>query len=111
MRRVKKSFLLFVLSFLQAIPGDGQKSGHAEDIISSRSTNACGVTAIIQPGGDSIVTNPTIVLFSSASINATSYKFIIGGNQFSPNSPINYGIPTGITEVKLVAYNGSCTDT
>jgi len=74
-------------------------------------TNPCGVKAIIEPGGDSVVTSPTVVFFSSASINATSYKFIIDRNQFSPNTPINYGLPTGITEVKLVAYNVSCTDT
>ena len=73
--------------------------------------NPCGVKAIIAPGGDSIVTSPTVVFFSSASINATSYKFIIDRTPFSPNTPVNYGIPTGITEVKLVAYNGNCTDT
>src|SRR5688572_19000830 len=111
MRCFKKSFFLFVLFCLQVILGDGQTSGPVHDIISTRTTNSCGVKAIINPGGDSIVTSYTAVLFSSASINATSYKFIIDRVQFSPNSPINFGIPIGITEVKLVAYNGSCTDT
>lgn len=74
-------------------------------------TNACGVKAIINPGGDSVLSAPTAVYFTSASINATSYKFIIDHNEFLPDMPINFGIPSGLTEVKLIAYNGNCTDT
>jgi gliding motility-associated-like protein len=81
--------------------------------ISSRAqnTNPCGVIAGIDPAGDSIVTSPTVVFFHDASINATSYKFLFDQYEMPPNTPINWSIQPGLTTIRLVAYNGNCTDT
>ncbi len=73
--------------------------------------NSCGVIAKMTPAGDSIVTGNTGVLFENASINATDYKFIMDGFPYLMNTPLSIGIDVGLTEIKLVAYNGSCTDT
>jgi gliding motility-associated-like protein len=78
----------------------------------AQNSNPCGVKAVISPGGDSILTSPTSINFQSASINATDYRFIIDYWQLSLNRPTgNWGIAPGLTTIKLVAYNGACTDT
>lgn len=74
-------------------------------------TNPCGVTAVITPGNDSVVTVSTTINLSSASINATSYKFFADNIPLQPNTPFVWTPMTGLTEIKLVAYNGNCTDT
>lgn len=74
-------------------------------------TNECGVVAKMTPEGDSITTSLTNIAFNNASINATDYQFIVPGYFFNKNTPINITIAPGLTEIKLVAYNGSCTDT
>lgn len=76
-----------------------------------RVNNYCGVTAVISPGNDSTITTNTVVLFTSASQNATSYQFFIDRIAQLPNAPLSYTLPVGLTEIKLVAYNGTCTDT
>lgn len=64
------------------------------------------------PEGDSVIHNgPVNVLFQNASINATDYKFIIDNMAQPINNPVNWFIGVGLTTVKLVAYNGTCTDT
>src|SRR6185369_13671195 len=78
---------------------------------SQRIRNSCGVTAVINPGNDSIVNTNTIVNFTSVSVNATSYQFIIANIAYPLNTSVNYSIPNGLTTIKLVAYNGNCTDT
>ena len=79
----------------------------------SQGTNPCGVKAIIDPGNsDSILTLPnTGVLFSSARINATSYKWIFGIYDFYPQQPMYWYFQPGLTKLRLVAFNGSCSDT
>ncbi|MBL0134918.1 MAG: hypothetical protein IPP79_13500 [Chitinophagaceae bacterium] len=96
-----KTFLIVLLLGLSAaIP------------VIAQQTNNCGVIAKMIPEGDSVFhTSPSLVLFQSASINATDYKFIIDGNSFPINNPVNWGIGVGLTTVKLIAYNGSCSDT
>jgi gliding motility-associated-like protein len=72
--------------------------------------NPCGVKAIISPGNDSIINIYTAVNFQSASLNATSYKFIIGYSTYT-DMPAFGGFSQGLSEVKLIAYNGNCSDT
>lgn len=79
--------------------------------LSLKSQNVCNVKAVLTPSGDSIVKGYTVVNFESASINADSYRVIIDLYEFGLNTPVNWQIEPGLTTVKLVAYNGSCTDT
>lgn len=73
--------------------------------------NSCNLVAKMLPEGDSVVSTQTVVLFQNASVNASSYKFIIDGSAYPVNQPVNISIGVGLTAVKLVAYNGNCTDT
>ncbi|MEI9809282.1 MAG: gliding motility-associated C-terminal domain-containing protein [Bacteroidota bacterium] len=77
----------------------------------ARPFNACGVTAILSLGNDSVITTYTNVNFTSQSTNATSYRLIIDHFAYPLNTEANVGFNVGLTEVKLVAYNGDCTDT
>lgn len=79
-------------------------------VITCHAQNSCGVKAVISPGNDSIISSYTAVNFQSASINATSYKFIIGYSTYT-DMPAFGGFSQGLSEVKLVAYNGNCSDT
>ncbi|MCX6317528.1 MAG: gliding motility-associated C-terminal domain-containing protein [Bacteroidetes bacterium] len=101
MRRLSPTIFLFLFSLL-SLYSTGQQS--------SRS-NPCGVTAVINPGGDSVLSVPTVILFTSASINASSYQFIIDSSPFPVNTLVNYSINSGITQIKLVASGGGCSDT
>jgi gliding motility-associated-like protein len=78
--------------------------------LNSHAQNPCGVKAIITPGNDSIISTYTAVNFQSASLNATSYKFIIGYSTYT-DMPAFGGFSQGLSEVKLIAYNGNCSDT
>lgn len=81
-------------------------------LLSSAQPNPCGVKAIMSPNvTDSVMAAPGPVYFQNASINATSYKFIMEPYSWILNTPVNWGIQPGLTIVKLVAYNGDCTDT
>ncbi len=73
--------------------------------------NSCGVQALLTPGNDSIINSSAAITFQSISINATDYQFIINDYTFPLNSPATSQFLVGVTEVKLVAYNGACTDT
>nr|MBP6432494.1 hypothetical protein [Ferruginibacter sp.] len=75
-------------------------------------SNNCIVEAKIIPGNDSIIANNSpAVTFMSASTNANSFKFIIDNIVYPINSIATVSFGVGITEVKLVAQNGNCTDT
>ncbi len=80
-----------------------------------RPANLCGVTASFYPGNDSVLTLSQMTSsfsFENTSTNATSYQFWIDRNPWTPNTPIaSYGFNEGLTQIKLVASNGSCTDT
>ena len=80
-----------------------------------RPTNFCGVTASFYPGNDSVLTLAqmyTSFNFVNTSTNATSYQFWVDRSPLSPNTPVtNYGFNPGLSQIKLVAYNGDCTDT
>ena len=73
--------------------------------------NGCGLIARMTPAGDSILNSPINVIFQNNSINATDYRFIVDMYVFGMNTPLNWSFSVGLTTVKLVAYNGSCTDT
>ncbi|THU40985.1 gliding motility-associated C-terminal domain-containing protein [Niastella caeni] len=96
-RKIIACILYFFLVFTVAIYG--------------QNTNPCGVKAVLVPGNDSVITVPTGVSFSSASINATDYRLIFEPYQYPMNTPVTTGFAPGLTTVKLVAYNGTCTDT
>src|SRR5262245_17957018 len=114
MPTARKIFCILSLQFLASILclSSVQLQAQSAGVTSNtRVTNACGVTALISPGNDSVVTTNIGVFFNSASINATSFRFIIDNIVFPDNMPVNISIPVGLTEIKLVAINGSCTDT
>ncbi|MEO5591420.1 MAG: gliding motility-associated C-terminal domain-containing protein [Chitinophagaceae bacterium] len=80
--------------------------------LQSQIGNPCGLKAILSPAvGDSVVFNYGTVTFQSASINATDYKIIINDNEYALNTPVNRVITIGLNTVKLIAYNGNCSDT
>lgn len=79
-----------------------------------RPANLCGVTASFYPGNDSVLTLSQVNSFNfvNTSTNATSYQFWVNRFPEPANTPItNYGFNVGLTQIKLVAYNGTCTDT
>lgn len=73
--------------------------------------NNCGLIARMTPAGDSILNTPVNVVFQNNSVNATDYRFIVDLYVFAMNTPLNWSFSVGLTTVKLVAYNGNCTDT
>lgn len=80
--------------------------------ISQAQSNPCGVVAAMTPAGDSIIEAPnTLVFFENASINATSYKFVINDQITYQDQPVNLYFNAGLTEISLIAFNGSCSDT
>lgn len=85
-------------------------------LILSFNTNAgnnCGVTASFTPETrDSIFITDRPVSFQSTSTNATSLKWIINGLTLSTSPSFNYYfIDAGVYEFKLIASNGTCSDT
>ena len=77
----------------------------------SQSPYNCTVVAKIFPDGDSVTTLTGPIDLQNASINATSYRFIVGFVQLSLNEPATIFPNIGLNKVQLVAYNGACTDT
>ncbi len=73
--------------------------------------NPCRVVAAINPGKDTIVSQSMIIYFTSVSTNATSFRFISNGIAYPVNMALNLTFTVGLHTLKLVAYNGSCTDT
>lgn len=106
---LRSLFILFLLGCL------GQSLSAQQKTAFGRTTNLCGVTASFYPGNDSILTLSqlgTSFSFENTSTNATSYQFWIDRSPWPPNTPvINYGFNEGLTQIKLVATNGTCTDT
>lgn len=75
-------------------------------------TNPCGVVAAMIPTQDTVVYIPNQLIFlQNASVNATDFRFLYGGGTYPLNSEFNIGVAPGVNVVKLVAYNGACTDT
>ena len=78
----------------------------------AQQSNSCGLIAKMIPEGDSVVTPQTsIIRIQNNSINATAYKIFVDNSQISSNQPVNISLGVGLTQIKLVAYNGNCTDT
>jgi gliding motility-associated-like protein len=77
----------------------------------AQQSNSCGLIAKMIPQGDSVVNTPTSISIQNNSINATGYKIFVDEILLSTNQPVNIGIGVGLTKVKLVAYNGICSDT
>lgn len=78
----------------------------------AQQSNSCGLIAKMIPEGDSVVTPQTsIIRIQNNSINATAYKIFVDNSQISSNQPVNISMGVGLTQIKLVAYNGNCTDT
>lgn len=94
----------FILLFLFILLGFGS--------FTQAQSNPCGVVAAMTPAGDSIIQAPnTLILFENASTNATSYKFVVNGFINYVDQPLPLTIETGLTEISLIAFNGSCSDT
>lgn len=82
-------------------------------ISTTRVNNDCGVKAAFDPAGDTIITSSFFQPFTNKSVNATSFNWIINGILYLYNSgpTINLTFSVGVNEIKLVARNGTCTDT
>lgn len=75
-------------------------------------SNPCGVVSKMSLSQDTIFTVPNVIEIESLSENATSYTFLIDNvPHWQTNQPLRVGFGAGLTEVKLVAYNGTCSDT
>jgi gliding motility-associated-like protein len=105
----QKYLLLFVCAVCLIVQSFGQLKTGPHKL----SYNSCGVTASFTPGNDSIIAAPFFNLtFTSTSTNATSLTWYINGLQTGTNTTLNFGNnEPGLYEFKLVAQNGSCTDT
>lgn len=111
-----KSLLIFLFVFhsaffLQAthLPIVSNKNLH------SLLNGPCNVVANFTPGNDSILssnTYPRAILFTSTSVNAMSIIWYMNGIYMGEANILNLGfsIP-GTYEIKLIATNGSCSDT
>ena len=78
----------------------------------SQGYNSCGVTASFTPNNDSILSGSFNVNFTSTGTNATSYSWYINGSPDGNGPVFNFNnTQPGLYEIKLVAQNGSCTDT
>jgi gliding motility-associated-like protein len=78
----------------------------------SKNTNACGVIASFTPDNDSLVSGFFNVTFTSTSTNAKSVTWYINGWWNSTSNTFSFGSSqAGIYEVRLVASNGTCSDT
>lgn len=76
------------------------------------SPNYCGVKASFTPGNDSVISSSVNVQFVSTSTNATLFNWYINGLWNGTGASFTMGFGTaGLYEVKLVAQNGSCSDT
>lgn len=72
----------------------------------------CGVVASFNPPGDSAFNGVIGVTFTSTSTNATALQWIVDGFNYGTGQTITvYFSNVGLTEVRLVAKNGGCTDT
>jgi gliding motility-associated-like protein len=97
-RLISASAVILAGSFAASLPAFAQN-------------NSCGVIARISPEGDSVVNTFGIIQFQSASINATSYRFVINSLSYPMNEPAETGPKVGLNRIQLVAYKDSCTDT
>ena len=76
------------------------------------SYNNCGVVASFTPDNDSVITGFFNVTFTSTSTGATNLTWFINGLPGATGNNFNFGSNNpGLYEIKLVASNGSCTDT
>ncbi|RXK60655.1 T9SS type B sorting domain-containing protein [Lacibacter luteus] len=75
--------------------------------------NNCAVSASFTPATrDSVFTTDRPVSFQSTSTNVTSLKWVINGLTLSTSPSFNYYfIDAGVYEFKLIASNGTCSDT
>lgn len=75
----------------------------------------CNVVAGFTPNNDSILPSNTFsrnIIFTNTSINATSIIWYLNGIIWGHNNTLNIFINTaGTYEIKLVAINGTCSDT
>ncbi|MBI5372862.1 MAG: gliding motility-associated C-terminal domain-containing protein [Sphingobacteriales bacterium] len=104
-----RHFLILFLFVLGYSSLSAQQGGHT-----GRPNNFCGVTASFSPGNDSVLTlaqQYDLFTFVNTSSNATDYQFWVDHFSIQMNTPLNFSFNPGLTEIKLVAYNGDCTDT
>ena len=78
----------------------------------SSSLNDCGVKASYTPSNDTAFSTPFNTIFTNTSTNATSISWVVNGYAFYGGAnELSYSFGVGMHEIKLIARNGSCTDT
>ncbi|MBO9631612.1 MAG: gliding motility-associated C-terminal domain-containing protein [Chitinophagaceae bacterium] len=71
----------------------------------------CNVKASFTPDKDLVIRNNTSILLTSTSTNATELKWYQNGFYYSSGNTFQLNGYVGLSEIKLVAVNGNCTDT
>ena len=75
-------------------------------------SNSCGTRASFTPANDTVLFAGQSISFTNTSQNADSYEWFndvythTSGTDFN-----NFVPPVGVTQIKLVAHRGDCTDT
>lgn len=74
-------------------------------------TTGCLVTARYSPGNDTVISNGNPLFFENLSSNAGSYTWFINGVFASSQKDFTITPSLGVNEIKLVASDGTCSDT
>lgn|GEM_PF-1741025 len=74
-------------------------------------TTACLVKAGYSPANDTVISNANPLFFENKSFNASSFSWFINGSFASSQKDFTITPPLGVSEIKLVASDGICSDT
>ena len=75
------------------------------------SSDTCSLKAKYFPDSDTVVVNGNPILFRNESVNSNSFAWFINGSFTSSQADLIFYPTLGVSEIKLVASNGICTDT
>jgi gliding motility-associated-like protein len=71
----------------------------------------CQVSARYFPGNDTVISNGSPLFFKNLSSNASSFTWFINGTIASSQKDFTITPSLGVNEIKLVASDGTCSDT
>ena len=73
--------------------------------------DTCAIRAKYLPDGDTVVTNENPILFLNQSLNSNSFAWYINGSFSTSSRDLLLNPTVGVSEIMLVAANGTCNDT
>jgi hypothetical protein len=74
-------------------------------------SNSCGVNASFTPANDTTLNTGQDITFTNTSLNADSYEWIVDVYNHYYTTDYQFVPSVGVTQVLLVAHQGTCTDT